>query len=326
MILRAALGTVRRRVLCTLHRRPVLLGERGPIVSFAFDDFPRTAYTTGGSILKSFGVRGTYYAAIGLMNTSNDLGEQFQADDLYSLVSNGHELAGHTFSHIRSSSIPLCAFQLDVKKGQQAIRQITGIAPSGNFAYPYGDVTLAAKKALGEEMTSCRGIFGGINAPDLDLNLLRANSLYGDVDQLTHVEKLISENKAKRGWLIFYTHDVRDNPSRYGCTPALLVSALSAAMRSGSEISTVARLVGELQAAAPPREITEAQQFSGFFYRKIANRRATRVASEAAPSHRSEDDSRGVAIDSLGLGHRGYSGGQEHRDLPCSPGTLGATD
>jgi hypothetical protein len=175
-------------------------------------------------------------------------------------------------------------------------------------------------------MTSCRGIFGGINAPDLDLNLLRANSLYGDVDQLTHVEKLISENKAKRGWLIFYTHDVRDNPSRYGCTPALLVSALSAAMRSGSEISTVAGLVGELQAAAPPREITEAQQFSGFFYRKIANRRATRVASEAAPSHRSEDDSRGVAIDSLGLGHRGYSGGQEHRDLPCSPGTLGATD
>jgi peptidoglycan/xylan/chitin deacetylase (PgdA/CDA1 family) len=107
MILRAALGMVRRRVLCTLHQRSVSLCDRGPIVSFAFDDFPRTAYTTGGSILKSFGVRGTYYAAIGLMNTSNDLGEQFQADDLYSLVSNGHELAGHTFSHIRSSSIPL---------------------------------------------------------------------------------------------------------------------------------------------------------------------------------------------------------------------------
>lgn len=261
MILRAALGMVRRRVLCTLHRRLVPLGERGPIVSFAFDDFPRTAYTTGGSILKSFGVRGTYYAAIGLMNASNDLGEQFQEDDLYSLVSNGHEVAGHTFSHIPCSSVTLSAFQQDVKKGQQAIRRITGIAPSGNFAYPYGDVTLAAKKALGEEIMSCRGIFGGINAPDVDLNLLRANSLYGDVDQLTHVEKLISENKTKKGWLIFYTHDVRDNPSRYGCTPALLVSAVSAAIRSGSEISTVAELVGELQPQPPPHEISEAQQF-----------------------------------------------------------------
>jgi peptidoglycan/xylan/chitin deacetylase (PgdA/CDA1 family) len=250
MLLRAALGTMRRRALCALYRRVVPLGARGPIVSFAFDDFPRTAYTTGGSILKSFGVRGTYYAAIGLMNTSNDLGEQFRPDDLNSLVSSGHELAGHTFSHIPSSSLPLPAFQLDVKKGQQAIRQITGIAPSANFAYPYGDVTLAAKKALGREMMSCRGIYRGINGPDLDLNLLRANSLYGDVDQLTHAEKLISENEKQRGWLIFYTHDVRDNPSRYGCTPGLLESALSAAMRGGSKISTVADLVGELRPQA----------------------------------------------------------------------------
>jgi peptidoglycan/xylan/chitin deacetylase (PgdA/CDA1 family) len=257
MLLHAALGTVRRRVLCSLYRRVVPLGERGPIISFAFDDFPRTAYTTGGSILKSFGVQGTYYAAIGLMNTSNDLGEQFRADDLHSLVSNGHELAGHTFSHIPSSSVSLLAFQQDVKKGQQAIREVTGVASSANFAYPYGDVTLAAKKALGGEMMSCRGIYGGVNGPDLDLNLLRANSLYGDVDRLAHVEELISENERKKGWLIFYTHDVRDNPSRYGCTPALLESALSAAIRSGSKISTVAHLVSELRPHSPVSEICE---------------------------------------------------------------------
>jgi peptidoglycan/xylan/chitin deacetylase (PgdA/CDA1 family) len=156
-------------------------------------------------------------------------------------------LAGHTFSHISSSSVPLLAFQQDVKKGQQAIRRITGISPSSNFAYPYGEVTLAAKKALGEEMTSCRGIYGGVNGPDLDLNLLRANSLYGDVDRLTRVQELISENEKQKGWLIFYTHDVRDNPSRYGCTPALLESALSAAICGGSTISTVAELVSEMQ-------------------------------------------------------------------------------
>lgn len=247
MILRAALGTVRRRALCSLHRRIVPLGRRGPIVSFAFDDFPRTAYTIGGSILTSFGVRGTYYIAVGLMNTSNDLGEQFRTDDLNSLVSSGHELAGHTFSHISSSSVPLLDFQQDVKKGQQAIHRITGITPSSNFAYPYGEVTLAAKKALGEQMMSCRGIYVGLNGPDVDLNLLRANSLYGDIDRLNRVQELISENEKQKGWLIFYTHDVRDNPSRYGCTPALLESALSAAIRGGSKISTVAELVGEMR-------------------------------------------------------------------------------
>ncbi len=55
-----------------------LSANRGPIVSFSFDDFPRTAYSAGGAILERFGVRGTYYAAAGLMNTANELGEQFR--------------------------------------------------------------------------------------------------------------------------------------------------------------------------------------------------------------------------------------------------------
>ena len=69
-------------------------------MSFCFDDFPRTAYTVGGAILKNFGARGTYYAAMGMMNTNNDLGDQFTREDLDCLLADGHELASHTFSHI----------------------------------------------------------------------------------------------------------------------------------------------------------------------------------------------------------------------------------
>jgi peptidoglycan/xylan/chitin deacetylase (PgdA/CDA1 family) len=257
MLIRSVIGNVRRRVVCSLYKRVVPLGQLGPIVSFAFDDFPRTAYVTGGSILKKFGVHGTYYTAIGLMNTSNDLGEQFRAADLNSLLADGHELAGHTFSHIPSSSVPLLAFQQDVIKGQEAIQEVTGSSPSANFAYPYGDVTLAAKKALGGQMMSCRSIYGGINGPDLDLSLLRANNLYGDVDRLAYVEGLISENKKQQGWLIFYTHDVRDTPSRFGCTPALLELAVSAVIRSGSTISTVAHLVDKLRPQSAPPQVFE---------------------------------------------------------------------
>src|SRR5271169_4689030 len=99
MSLSSALGAARRRLLCFLHRRVGLLGSPGPFVSFAFDDFPRTAYTVGGSTLKKFGVRGTYYVAMGLMNTSNELGEQFRLEDLHAAAADGHELASHTFSH-----------------------------------------------------------------------------------------------------------------------------------------------------------------------------------------------------------------------------------
>jgi peptidoglycan/xylan/chitin deacetylase (PgdA/CDA1 family) len=246
MSLRSTLGMARRNLLCSRHRRLAALGDSGPFVSFTFDDFPRTAYTTGGAILSSMGVRGTYYVAMGLMNTSNHLGEQFLLEDLHSVAAEGHELATHTFSHHSSRSVSLSALQEDVRKGRSAVRDIASLDPSKNFAYPYGEVTLAAKRAVGQEMTSCRGIYSGWNGPFVDLNLLKANSLYGQLDRLKTVEQLILENEKAKGWLIFYTHDVRPNPSAYGCSPELLESAVRLAMKGGAKALPVAEVIDPL--------------------------------------------------------------------------------
>ena len=43
------------------------------------------------------------------------------------------------------------------------------------------------------------------------------------------IERAFDEAQTANGWLIFYTHDVADEPSPYGCTPALLRHALEAA-------------------------------------------------------------------------------------------------
>ncbi len=246
MTLRGTLTAVRRRVLTSLYGRTVPLRDRGPIVSFSFDDFPRTAYTVGGDVLKTYGVRGTYYTAIGLMDTSNELGEQFRREDLYSLVKDGHELASHTFSHISSRSTPRLAFREDIEKGRQALQEVAGVADSGNFAYPFGDVTLNAKKTLGPKLTSSRSIFPGFNGPSVDLNLLKAYSLYGDVDRSEVAQKLILENEKLKSWLIFYSHDVRPNPSPYGCTRSLLDSTVSFAVRRGCRVMTVREVMADL--------------------------------------------------------------------------------
>lgn len=238
MSVRSSLGAVRRQVLCSLYRRAVPLENREPIVSFSFDDFPRSAYSVGGTILEHFGARGTFYAACGLMNTCNELGDHFRADDLDSLLDRGHELASHTYSHISARSVSCAEFCKDVEKGRQAVEKVTG-AESPNFAYPFGHVTLRAKQASGLSLASVRGIFPGFNGPEADLNLLRANSLYGDLDGSGRVEKLIAENCKRKNWLIFYTHDVRPEPSPYGCTPRLFEAAVSYAAQSGCRILTV---------------------------------------------------------------------------------------
>lgn len=238
MSLPSKLGEVRRLLLSSLYSRSVSLGNRGPVVSFCFDDFPRTAYTIGGAILRHFGARGTYYASMGLMNTYNDLGEQFLQRDLDSLLADGHELACHTFSHISCRSVSCREFENDVQKGREAILQATGCDPV-HFAYPFGHVTLSVKRKVSRRMRTSRSIYGGPNGPMTDLNLLRANSLYGDVDRFAKLESLLSENEKRRGWLIFYTHDVRRSPSPFGCTPSLLEKIVSLAAERGMRIAPV---------------------------------------------------------------------------------------
>lgn len=242
MTLRSQLKDLRRQLLCSIYSRTISLNNPEPMVSFCFDDFPRTAYTAGGSILNTFGARGTYYAALGLMNTYNDLGDQFRQGDVDSLLSDGHELGCHTFSHSSCRSSPLKTFEADVLKGRDAIQEMTG-REATNFAYPYGHVTARLKKKIGMQMKSCRGIYGGINSSRADLNLLRANSLYGDINRLPEAEALLSRCGRQRSWLIFYTHDVCKNPSPFGCTPALLERCVVLALEKGFKLVTVGKML-----------------------------------------------------------------------------------
>jgi len=246
MTLRSRAGSIRRKILSAVYRRTVALGKIGPVVTFTFDDFPRSALTVGAEILESFGARATYYVAMSLMNTANSLGEQFHEEDLFSLVGRGHELGSHTFSHLSACLAGPDVFIRDAEKGEAALRETFGHLSSGNFAYPYGDLTPGVKRKLGARLTSCRGTTGGLNGPDIDLNLLRANSLYGDIDHGEAAKRMILENERLGGWLIFYSHDVAARPSRFGCSPQLLKEVCSFAASRGARFMTVAGVMREL--------------------------------------------------------------------------------
>ena len=54
------------------------MGNDRPLISFSFDDFPRSALFTGGALLEQYGVAGTYYASLGLMGKTSPTGEIFR--------------------------------------------------------------------------------------------------------------------------------------------------------------------------------------------------------------------------------------------------------
>lgn len=261
MNLRFPLTALHYHALAAFSPTGLPLAPASPVVSFTFDDFPHSAAAVGGAILKGFGVRGTYYTSIGLMNRSNRLGPQFDPDDLHQLIADNHEVANHTFSHISCASVPSSAFQEEVRKGRAAIEAVSGLPGSGNFAYPFGTVTLKAHKALSALVTSCRTTFPGLNGPVVETHLLRANALIGDLERATAARQLILEAEARRRWLIFYTHDVRSMPSRFGCTSDLLERTVEFALQRGCRILTVCEALSltEKRAAAPPSGDTRHQ-------------------------------------------------------------------
>lgn len=235
------------------------LPDIGPVVSFTFDDFPRTAYRVGGEILQRFGGRGSFYTAYGLLNTtSTSAGDLFRLDDLHSLVADGHELASHTLHHVSSRNTPTEAFVQEVLQGREAIREISGLTVTDNFAYPFGAVTAATKRVVGKQMLSCRGIFRGINKDLIDLNLLRANPLYGGIEQLDSILRLIRQNQEFKGWLIFYTHDVQRANSAFGCTPELLESVVKLSVDSSMKIMTVNDVLANGSASGRPAGVIPA--------------------------------------------------------------------
>jgi peptidoglycan/xylan/chitin deacetylase (PgdA/CDA1 family) len=251
MLIRSAATRIHRALLVAFHRRRLALRDHPPMVSFTFDDFPRSAYLIGGPTLAAHGARGTYYAAPGLMGQTTEVGELFCAQDLRDLVAAGHELASHTLGHVSSWKMSADEYGDEVAKGDDALRGLVSGSPSGDFSYPFGEVTLAAKRVAGQHCRSCRSTLAGCNGPMADLNHLRANKLYSRSIPFSQVSGLVARHARPGRWLIFYTHDISDAPSPYGCTPQYFADSVGAAVGAGARVVTVAEALTSLEDPPP---------------------------------------------------------------------------
>ena len=142
-----------RGILCT---RPAKMKWPGGVVSFTFDDFPRSAWINGGAILEKYDVRGTYYTAMGLAGTANHLGPMFEVEDLRAARAHGHEIACHTFTHRDCCRASPGAIIGEIEENAAALSALLDGTVLTNFAYPFGGVSLSSKHALANRFASCR--------------------------------------------------------------------------------------------------------------------------------------------------------------------------
>jgi peptidoglycan/xylan/chitin deacetylase (PgdA/CDA1 family) len=243
------MGKYRRTLAERFCRRMLAIETSVPIISFTFDDAPRTAFTTGGDILRSHGARATFFVSLGLLGSQTEVGTIGSPDDLLRAVKEGNELGCHTFDHLNTWQTTTDEFIESVKKNKQALDRIIPGKSFRTFAYPISEPKPAVKSRLRRYFICCRGGGQTLNAGMADLNLLKAHFLdrRNKID-INAVRKVIDYNTSCRGWLIFATHDVTDNPSPYGCTPKFFREVVDYAARSGALLLPVGDACEKLQA------------------------------------------------------------------------------
>jgi len=240
-------SALNNRLTAWLPVNPALNRSPVPIASFTFDDFPRSAWTLGGRLLREHDARATYYAVGSFAGRVVEGIEQYAADDLADIVAEGHEVASHTFSHRPVHRESTAGLKADEQANADFLRSRLGDYRPSGFAYPYGAASPRTKALFGRLYPAARGIRPGVNGRILDLAQLAAVPLESRSWDREIVEMYVSRALAQRGWLIFFTHDISETPSPYGATPAMLTHALSAVRKCGMEILPVKHALARTQ-------------------------------------------------------------------------------
>jgi peptidoglycan/xylan/chitin deacetylase (PgdA/CDA1 family) len=243
---RKLVGFTRRQLARHFARRCREIRLPRAIISFTFDDFPHSALVVGGDILLRHGVAGTYYVSLGLMDTNQPTGRMFSREDLGQLIREGHELGCHTFSHCDAWQTKPSDFEASIAENRRALKNWSSSAEFKTLSYPIDSPRPQTKRKAARHFACCRGGGQDINAGTADLNNLNAFFLEQSRDELEAVKLMIAKNERERGWLIFATHDISLNPTRFGCTASFFDTVVREAAQSDATILPVFRAFQEL--------------------------------------------------------------------------------
>jgi peptidoglycan/xylan/chitin deacetylase (PgdA/CDA1 family) len=263
----SALHLARRashRLARHLPLAPKLMRNTEPLVSFTFDDVPDSAHATGAAMLEAHGARGTFYIATGLLGQRSDFWTVAGGSEVADLYRRGHEIGLHSHLHRSSSVLTADEFAADLERNRETLRNIDPGIEARNFAYPFGQCTLARKHQLNSLVRSSRSIYSGVNRGSLDPHYMRATELCDARLAPERLDARLDQTQRSRGWLVFCIHDVSDMPSSFGCSRRFLSDTLEGAAARGIRIVTVDSALDLIAGAAMmtvPRRLTLAQEF-----------------------------------------------------------------
>ena len=139
-------------------------------------------------------------------------------------------------------------YEKSVIDNQVALKRLLPGSELKTFSYPICPPRPLSKAKIASHFQCCRAGGQTFNTGTTDLNQLSAYFLEKSREDFAAVKDMIDRNRQARGWLILATHDISDEPTPYGCTPAFFGAVVEYAVNSGAHILPVAKALEVLRA------------------------------------------------------------------------------
>lgn len=234
---RSPVAKVQRRVVQWRKACQAEVAPDRPVVTFTFDDFPKSALN-GAGIIERHGGRAGFYACTSLMaQRSPVMGEMFDANTLAELRARGHEIGAHTHTHLDCARSRLEKVERDIGENLVALSEAGHGETVSAFAFPYGETSYSAKRWVGEVFATGRGILPGINIGETDRSQLRAVELGSSAMHRRRALAALKQCLEQNAWLFFFTHDVSASPTSYGAPSALVEELAQRAVEGGAVLA-----------------------------------------------------------------------------------------
>ena len=226
--------------------------DNAPICSFTFDDCPRSALENAGALLASVGAGATFFVAARAAVEQQDLSDPYMwGEDLEKALGAGHEIGCHTYSHPHLGRLSTSEIHGEIDSNLKAIRSIIPEAELVSFAYPFGEVSITAKKVIAKRFGAARGLRCGLNGRVVDLSELRSVSIYGGEFDREKMSRIIKKAAQHRSWLVFSAHSVTVGRPGWGCSLDQFEFVVGEVRSAGIEILPLRAALGRVTHRTP---------------------------------------------------------------------------
>jgi peptidoglycan/xylan/chitin deacetylase (PgdA/CDA1 family) len=209
------------------------------MISFCFDDVTDTALSVGAKLLEARGLRGSFFVCGGLLGKTGHMGAYATRDQVVAAANAGHEIGCHSYSHLDCGRAGPKDIERDLDRNHHALAAM-GVAQPTTFAFPFGDVSLAAKRVAGDRFQLCRALHHGVIGPGADLNQAPAVGIEGRHGEAV-ARRWMRAAASQGAWLILYTHSLGPSASEFGCSVASFTRLVDDAIAKGFSVVTVAQ-------------------------------------------------------------------------------------